>query len=373
MAKLLHTLALGAGGVAAGGLAGAAYGVRTSLGGCPDPALVGRSPQFRDGAFHNTAPAQWLPRGSALEALRTFVADRHSRRPAGTVPLVPPAGPAPSDGLHITWYGHASTLVESDGARALLDPVWSERVSPSLLVGPRRLHPAPHPLACLPPVDAVVISHDHYDHLDMATVRALARTRSMPFVVPLGVGAHLRAWGVPASRIVELDWGGETRVAGLRIVATPARHFSGRAFARNPTLWASWVLAGARHRVFYSGDTGYSGEAFRDIGRDHGPFDATLIQVGAYAPSWPDIHMTPEEGVATHRDVRGELLIPVHWATFSLAPHPWTEPLDRLWAEAKAHDVALAVPRPGERVCVAAPPPVDGWWQSLTPGCSTPR
>jgi L-ascorbate metabolism protein UlaG (beta-lactamase superfamily) len=343
--------------------------VRDSLGAPPSgtrDARIRRSPQFRDGAFRNPVPAHVLPPGSKRQALRELLADRHRRRPSGVVPVVTPNGadPMPAEGLHVIWYGHSSALVEIEGRRVLFDPVWSVRCSPSPRVGPSRLHPPPVPLDRLPQVDAIVISHDHYDHLDMATVRALTRTQSAPFVVGLGVGAHLRRWRVPPARIVELDWEETARIAGLRLTATAARHFSGRAFARDKTLWASWALAGPTRRVFYSGDSGYF-SGYAAIGAAHGPFDATLIQVGAYGSAWPDIHMTPEEAATAHLDLRGKLLIPLHWGTFNLAFHDWSEPVDRLWRDAKARDITLAVPRPGERVDVDDPPPVDGWWQAI--------
>jgi L-ascorbate metabolism protein UlaG (beta-lactamase superfamily) len=326
---------------------------------------VRRSPQFRDGAFRNTVPAHMMPPGSAGQALRAALADRELRRPSAPIPVVTPETPdAPADGLFVTWYGHSSALVEIEGRRVLLDPVWSERCSPSRLVGPRRMHRPPVALNQLPPIDAVVISHDHYDHLDMDTVRTLVDLQSAPFLVPLGVGSHLERWGVPASRIVELDWNESATVAGVDFTATAARHFSGRAFSRDDTLWASWVIAAPHRRVFYSGDTGYF-PGFADIGAAYGPFDATLVQIGAYGDNWPDIHMFPEDGVAAHLDVRGGLLIPVHWCTFNLAFHAWSEPADRLWREAKARDARLAVPRPGERVDVDDPPAVDGWWQAI--------
>jgi L-ascorbate metabolism protein UlaG (beta-lactamase superfamily) len=334
-----------------------------ALGGAPDKTLMSRSPQFTDGMFRNREASRWVPDGDAYATMREFLRRDERRRPAGRVPLVPAEAPTTS-GLHITWYGHASTLVEADGLRVLCDPVWSERVSPLSFVGPKRMHAAPHSLRELPRVHAILISHDHYDHLDMATVQTLARTQSAPFVVPLGVGAHLRHWGIPASRVVELDWHEHVDVGGLVLTATPAQHFSGRGLSRNATLWASWVIEGAGRRVFYSADTGYFSE-FTDIGLRYGPFDASLIQIGAYNTSWPDIHMTPEEGVATHIDVRGGLLIPVHWGTFNLAMHPWAEPPGRVWREAKAHEIDLAIPRPGQRVDVDDPPPVDGWWQTL--------
>ncbi len=351
-------------GVVAGAVAWALRDVPAARGGTPGGERVRRSPQFRDGRFRNAARTRTMPPGSAGETARELFAGDHKRHPAGRVPLVPARSGGSAEGLHITWYGHASTLVEIDGARVLLDPVWSDRCSPSHLVGPKRLHPVPHELSEVGPVDAVVISHDHYDHLDLPTVRALTLGGDAVFVVPLGVGAHLRRWKVPEERIVELDWDESHEVAGVRLVASPAQHFSGRGLRRDNTLWASWAIIGPEHRVYYSGDTGYF-DGYRAIGEAYGPFDASLIQVGAYGTGWPDIHMTPEEGVAAHRDVRGGLLVPVHWATFNLAFHDWAEPVDRVWREAKAWDIPLAVPRPGERIDVAAPPSVDGWWQAL--------
>jgi L-ascorbate metabolism protein UlaG (beta-lactamase superfamily) len=270
----------------------------------------------------------------------------------------------PARELNIVWYGHASTLIEIEGRRVLLDPVWSDRCSPSAAVGPRRLHEPPVRLDELPHLDAILISHDHYDHLDMDTVRELTARQSAPFLVPLGVGAHLDRWGVPPERIIELDWSQTHRVAELEITCTAAQHFSGRGLRRNGTLWSSWVVAGRHRRVYYTGDSGYFG-GYAEIGTAHGPFDVTLMQIGAYDRAWPGIHMFPEEAVTAHLDLRGGLFLPVHWATFNLALHDWSEPVDRLWAEAKARDVRLAVPRPGERVVVDDPPPVDGWWQAV--------
>ncbi|MEV0146986.1 MULTISPECIES: MBL fold metallo-hydrolase [unclassified Nonomuraea] len=344
----------------------AELGVRPLRSGPGRAERIRRSPQFRDGAFVNTMPeATEVLNAPPANMLGELAKDRDQRRPAGPVPLrVPPAGEAPPDGVRAIWYGHASTLVEIEGRRVLFDPVWSRRPSPSQLVGPKRHHPVPVPLASLPLVDAIAISHDHYDHLDMATVRTLTATQKAPFLVPLGIGAHLERWGVPAYRIIELDWEEEAEVAGLRFVATAARHFSGRTLARNDTLWGSWVVAGPTRRVFYAGDSGYF-EGYRGIGSAHGPFDLTLMPIGAYSPAWPDIHMNPEEAVNAHLDLGGRVLLPVHWATFTLALHPWAEPVERLWREAKARDVSIVVPRPGEAVDPGAAPAVDGWWETL--------
>ena len=321
------------------------------------------SPQFHDGKFHNAADTSTMSSAGMRESLRDLVFGRQRRQPTGAIPMINRVEPA-TDGMHVTWYGHSSALVELDGARVLFDPVWGERVSPSAHVGPRRLHPAPVPLEELPPVAAIVISHDHYDHLDLPSVRTLLRTQAAPFVVPLGVGDHLRRWRVPEDRIIELDWWESTELGGLRLVATPAQHFSGRLFKRDGTLWTSWAVLGPTRRAFYTGDSGYF-DGYAEIGERFGPFDVALVQIGAYGAGWPAIHMTPEEGVAAHLDLRAGVLIPVHWATFNLSTHAWSDPADRAWRESKARDVRLAVPRPGERIDVDDPPAVDGWWQSL--------
>ena len=350
--------------VGAGAFAG--WRVPTAIGGQPRGARLERmrrSPNFRDGAFHNTVSA--VVGAPSSGAMRDLVFGKEVRRPTQPVPLVgAPDFTTGVDGLRVSWLGHATVLVELEGKRFLFDPVWSDRVSPSTVLGPKRLHPVPWALDDLPELDAVVISHDHYDHLDMMTVRQLAaRQPSMKFVVPLGVGAHLEKWRVPAENIVELDWDERVTFDGVEVVATAARHFSGRLRpGGNGTLWASWVLAGRDRRVFYTGDSGYF-DGYARIGAEHGPFDVTLIQIGAYSPYWPDIHMTPEEGVATHRAVRGELLVPVHWATFNLAMHSWSEPIERLLKEKDG--IRVAVPKPGEALDVDEAPPPNGWWRAI--------
>ncbi|GGM45823.1 Zn-dependent hydrolase [Micromonospora sonchi] len=352
------------------GLVWAARDIPAALGGRLAGARAeraARSPQFRGDAFHNRAATRTMAPAPDRNLLRELIFGKQKRRPSVAVPLVRPTRAPevdPARELNIVWYGHASVLVEIEGRRVLLDPVWSERCSPSATIGPRRLHEPPVRLDELPRLDAILISHDHYDHLDMATVRELTARQSAPFLVPLGVGAHLDRWGVPADRIVELDWSQTHRVADLEITCAVAQHFSGRGLRRNGTLWNSWVVAGHQRRVYYTGDSGYF-EGYAEIGAAHGPFDVTLMQIGAYDRAWPGIHMFPEEAVTAHLDLRGGLFLPVHWATFNLALHDWSEPVDRLWAEAKARDVRLAVPRPGERVVVDDPPPVDGWWQSI--------
>jgi L-ascorbate metabolism protein UlaG (beta-lactamase superfamily) len=304
-----------------------------------------------------------------LVIFEMFSASSESR-PRKPIPLGDGAPRSAAAPLAVTWLGHATALVEIDGYRLLTDPVWSQRCSPSKTIGPQRLHPPPVDLEVLPALDAVVISHDHYDHLDMDTVRMLARTQRAVFVTPLAVGAHLRAWGIPASRIVELDWGDGYSIDDLTLTCTPARHFSGRFLSRNNTLWSSWVFAGPQHRLYFGGDTGYT-DGFADIGGRHGPFDLTLLPIGAYNKSWPDIHMNPEEAIAAHRDLNagapGGVLVPIHWCTFRLAPHPWAEPADRLVEAALDAAVEIAVPKPGGRVVptayVQSAATVERWWR----------
>ncbi|MFF4799375.1 MBL fold metallo-hydrolase [Streptomyces sp. NPDC001351] len=339
-------------------------------------ARIRRSPHFKDGVFQNPGgTARIRPSGSTLDFAKVFFDkdERPLRAPKGNIPVHPTTladiAKPPATGLRLTWMGHSSVLAEIDGQRVLFDPVWGERCSPFSFVGPKRLHPAPLPIAALGPVDVVVISHDHYDHLDLPTIKALADTDTL-FAVPLGVGAHLEHWGVSADRLRELDWHEATRVGGLTLTATPARHFCGRGLRNTQhTLWASWSVAGDEHRIFHSGDTGYF-EGFQDIGAEHGPFDATMIQIGAYSDFWPDIHMTPEEGMRAHLDLQGGephgVMMPIHWATFNLATHPWAEPGEGTVAAARATGSRIALPRPGEPFePTAETVPSEPWWRAV--------
>ncbi|AKH82365.1 metallo-beta-lactamase [Streptomyces sp. CNQ-509] len=344
-------------------------------------ARILKSPNYdpEAGAFRNPVPAGIGPQpggGSRGEMFRALLR-RDGRKPAAPIPVQrPDLSAPPADGLRLTWLGHATVLAEIDGRRVLFDPVFGERCSPFSFAGPRRFHRVPLPLGELGPLDAVVISHDHYDHLDMSTVRELRKAVApdVLFAVPLGVGAHLERWGVPRDRIAELDWNESTGAAGLTLTATPARHFCGRGIRnKQRTLWASWSVRGPEHRVFHSGDTGYF-PGFAEIGADHGPFDAAMVQIGAYSEYWPDIHMTPEEGVRAHLDLRGGVLLPIHWGTFNLAPHRWEEPAERTAAAAAAADVRAAIPRPGEPFEPSAQTlPTTPWWQEIAAPERTPQ
>ena len=350
-----------------GWVTAAAWGLPTALGAHRRRLrrVVSRSAQFSDGTFHNRMPTPALsPANTRDGLLRQWHEERHVGLPGGPIPLVRAELPADAAELAVTWFGHASALLEIDGQRVLVDPVWSHRVSPSPVFGPTRLHEPPVPMEDLPPVDAVLISHDHYDHLDLPTVRALLATQTAPFVVPLGIGEHLRKWHVPEERIVELDWDETHAVGGLILTCTEARHFSGRYLHRDTTLWASWTITGPRHRVFFGGDTGYT-PAFAGIGARLGPFDLTLLPIGAYNDAWHAIHMDPEEAVRAHGDLGGGLLLPIHWATFNLAFHRWAEPVQRLLAAAERTGAQVVVPRPGERIDALKPPDLVDWWTAV--------
>jgi L-ascorbate metabolism protein UlaG (beta-lactamase superfamily) len=242
--------------------------------------------------------------------------------------------------------------------------MWSERAGPIPWLGPKRWYAAPIELEQLPKLTAVVISHDHYDHLDYQSIRRL-NDLGVKFVVPLGIGAHLEYWGVPLSRIVELDWWEKTNVDGLDIVCTPARHASGRLLLdKDATLWAGYALLGSQHRAYYSGDTGLF-PALREIGEKLGPFDVTLIETGQYHRAWPDWHIGPEQAVKAHQLVRGKVMLPVHWALFGLAFHGWTEPVERSSVAAMDRRAELATPRPGEPFEPTSKVPKARWWPPL--------
>ncbi|MBI2795844.1 MAG: MBL fold metallo-hydrolase [Gemmatimonadetes bacterium] len=323
-----------------------------------------RSPQWHDGHFENPQPL-WNDFWGSLAGFG-HISPHVSPVTPPVVPRIDPARFAspPAGGLRITWFGHSSTLVEIDGHRILTDPIWSDRASPWTWLGPHRWYPPPIALADLPRIDAVVISHDHFDHLDRRTIEAM-RAWTAVFVVPLGIGAHLAYWGIPENRIVELDWWEAAQVGELTIVATPARHASGRMLVDyGATLWAGFALLGRSHRVYYSGDTGPF-PALNDIGRRYGPFDVTMVESGQYNRAWPDWHIGPEQAVLAHQVVRGQVIFPVHWGLFPLAFHAWTEPVERVLARAAIVGAAVVTPPPGESIDPLLARPAAPWWPKV--------
>ena len=324
--------------------------------------------RFDGTRYHNPVPTTVVPPGGYGPALwrwaRTGAGRREPARPLGPFLPDPAALAAPSETVALTWLGHSTVLLELNGRRFLTDPVWAERASPSPYAGPKRFFPPPLALHQLPHLDGILISHDHYDHLDAHAIRHLAGL-NVPFFCPLGVGGILRAWAGPRARVTELDWWQEQEVApGFRLACTPARHFSGRSLLdRDRTLWCSWALLGPRQRVFFGGDSGPFDAGFTAIGQAYGPFEATLLEIGAYDDEWADIHMGPEAALAAHAQLRGRQLLPLHWGTFNLAYHAWTEPVERLLTGAAAAGVPLLLPRPGQRVPADGNALNSGWWR----------
>jgi L-ascorbate metabolism protein UlaG (beta-lactamase superfamily) len=272
---------------------------------------------------------------------------------------------SPASGLRITWIGHSTSLVEIDGILILIDPVWDERAAPTSWAGPKRFFPPTLSLETLPPIDVVLISHDHYDHLGVHTVRRLGQMESVRqarWITTLGVGALLAELGVSLERCTELDWTEKGEVGAVTITALPARHFSGRSlFNHFETLWASFALIGPKHRVYYGADSG-EWYGFKDIGEQFGPFDLSMLETGASNPLWADIHMGPEGAVRSFRDLGGNgLLMPIHWGLFDLALHYWTQPIESVFA---AEDLKLWAPTPGLPTEVVRDQQIRStWWR----------
>lgn len=336
---------------------------------------VQASRQFEDGRFRNTSPVGPGIQGNPLPLLGEYFFGGSQRTPPGPLPVVSPLeswSQLPDTGLRVTWLGHSTMLLELGGARILTDPVFGERASPMSFAGPRRFHPTPVPLDALPELDAVLVSHDHYDHLCRPTIEALAKKR-VRFVTALGVGTHLEAFGVAPELITELDWWERASVGGVTLTATPSQHFSGRGLSdRNRTLWASWVFESDKHRLFFSGDTGLT-EEYREVGRRHGPFDVVMLEVGAFHPSWGGIHLGPENALKAHAMLGSGLLMPVHWGTFNLALHAWDEPAETLLRLASEQQVRLFTPRLGAATEPARFEHATPWWREVSPGELVPR
>jgi len=325
------------------------------------------SRQFADGVFRNTQVTPVGVQGGFLPMFGELLFGGQERRPPAPLPLERPHAlwaQRPDTGFRATWLGHSTVLLELDGRRVLTDPVFGKRVSPVGIIGPKRFHPVPAELAELPPLDLVLLSHDHFDHLCKSTMTALARS-NVPIVTALGVGAHLERYGFGPERITELDWHESVELAGLRLTATPAQHFSGRKMGgRNTTLWASWVIQSERRKVFFSGDTGLTPE-FEAIGRAHGPFDLVMLEIGAYHPSWGTVHLGPENALEAFRMLGGGTLLPVHWGTFSLGFHAWNDPAETLVTLAGQRGARIVTPKLGaafEPEHLEGPTP---WWRQV--------
>lgn len=270
---------------------------------------------------------------------------------------------APSDEIKVIWFGHSTLLVNLQGTIILIDPILSGYASP-VFFAIRRFQDPPLQLQDLPRIDYILISHDHYDHLDRKTIRFF-RDKTNRFIVPLGVGSHMKGWGIDPSRIDEFDWWQSRKYGELEFVATPAQHFSGRSFNdRNQTLWASWVIKNNEKRIYYSGDSGYDTH-FKAIGDKYGPFDIAFIENGQYNKNWEEVHVFPEQGVQAFYELRGKVFFPIHWGAFKLSVHSWYEPIEKIHQFSLNRKFPLIAPKIGEIVTVSENFPLETWWKPL--------
>jgi len=322
------------------------------------------SAQLKDGSFANSLETAVMnPNVSYWQLLRKqFSAEQ--REPEKPLPHQNGPWNVADTSFHWVWFGHSTLLFQKNGLNLLLDPIFSERASPFQFAGSKQFAGTDvFSLGNLPAIDYVIITHDHYDHLDYRTVLALTKKPQIRFIVPLGVGSHLQSWGISPERIQELDWWQELQLPGeLRLVMTPARHFSGRGLVRNKTLWASYSFLWPDQKVFASGDSGY-GPHFKAIGEKYGPFDLAMLENGQYNTDWPLIHMMPEESWQAGRDLNAAQIMPIHWGKFTLALHHWTEPVERLLKAAASADSVFLSPVPGQHVQLQQESPRERWWQ----------
>ncbi len=349
-------------------IATAVFMQQKSFGKLPSGARLERiknSKQYKDGSFENIEPTKLLAADASYFGMVTkYFGKGIDREPVKNLPSVKTnLDGLPKEKPSLVWFGHSSFLISINGKRILSDPVFSDRPSPVQYAGSKS-YPGTRvfDVADLPALDVIVISHDHYDHLDYNTIVALT-PRTKFFCVPLGVGEHLIHWGVPANKIKEFDWWeGETVMEGIELTCTPARHFSGRGFRGNKTLWASFVLKTGGYNIFIGGDSGYD-NSFKAIGEALGPFDIAMLECGQYDKQWPDIHMMPEETVQASIDLNAKTLLPVHWGKFTLALHPWKEPIERATAHAKKLGVNVTTPLIGEAIYLDGSYPATRWWE----------
>jgi len=329
---------------------------------------IGRSANYRDGHFRYPIETSMMAPGvSYWQLLMKYlrpVANREPTKPLPSIKTDLSRLEADSAGANpvLVWFGHSSYLIKVAGQTILVDPVFSDRPSPISVLGTKS-YPGSNVYTVddLPAIDVVVITHDHYDHLDYDTILKLI-PKARQFHTALGVGAHLARWGVPESAIHEYDWEeGGPAGRGLTLRAVMARHFSGRGLVNGKTLWTAFVLQAPSHTLFLGGDSGY-GPHFKEIGDQYGPFDLALLEAGQYDVQWPFIHMMPEETVQAAVDLRANVLMPVHWGKFTLALHPWTEPVERVLKKAGELNVTVTTPLIGEPVVVGKTYPQKRWW-----------
>lgn len=328
------------------------------------------SPHYSQGSFHNILPTKMLAdNASYSDMIRRFLGKGIDRSPSYLLPSVQTDLKNLTDNMPLmVWFGHSSYLLRIHDKNILIDPVFSRRASPFQSVGMVSYQVThPYEASSMPDIDLLIITHDHYDHLDYNTIVEIA-PRVKKVCTTLGVGAHLEHWGIAPGIIQEFDWWESGHVLDdIQLTCAPSRHFSGRLFKRNGTLWSSFVLKTKGLNLFIGGDSGYDEGTFKRIGQQYGPFTVAMLECGQYNEMWPNIHMAPEETVKAGVDLRTEAIVPVHWGKFALALHPWREPIERVTKAANASGVTLATPMIGEVMPLHQPFPNTAWWRSDKP------
>lgn len=327
---------------------------------------VKQSPNYKDGSFQNEHPTDMMLKGASYTKMTwEFINKPMGNKPPAVLPSIKTDLKTLSDEKPtIVWFGHSSYLIKTKGKSILVDPVFSGYASPVSFFGKSYAGSDVYGVDDMPEIDICIITHDHYDHLDYRTIQKL-HPKVKQFYTALGVGAHLEDWGVDPSKIVELDWWeGNTNKDSITITAVPARHFSGRGLTRGKTLWAAYVLNIHGYKIFVGGDSGYDTH-FKTIGEKFGPFDIAMIECGQYGRDWPLIHMTPEETATAAKEINTNILLPVHWAKFSLALHTWDEPIERLLKATAANNVKVTTPLIGEPIILDSLYPTKAWWRSV--------
>lgn len=327
---------------------------------------IQKSPNYQNGSFVNLVDTPMMPPdGSYWKMLKGFLTRPSTTTPKEIIPVIQTDLNALPNEPSMVWFGHSSYFLKVEGKTILVDPVFSGQIAPVSFM------PGSFPGTDLyqptdfPHLDAVFLTHDHYDHLDYKTLIKLEEKTSH-FYTALGVGSHLEYWGVPSSKITELDWWDSATIGeNLTLTAAPARHFSGRSFKRAKTLWSAFQLKTRQLNLFLGGDSGY-GDHFKEIGSRLGPFDLAILECGQYNTLWPYIHMTPEETVKACQDLGSRQLIPVHWGKFVLSTHPWKEPVERVTLAGKEQKVNVITPKMGQVVNLTMPQSFDRWWDSVS-------
>jgi len=328
---------------------------------------IEQSPNYRDGGFQNILKTEMKADGvSYFTMMRKFFGKGVDRAPSRALPSIKTNLQLWTQKPVIVWFGHSSYLIQINGKNILVDPVFSERTSPVQYAGTKAYSGSMAYMAeDMPDIDVLIITHDHYDHLDYQSILKL-KSRTKLFCTSLGVGSHLEYWGVEAKDIVEFDWwDSHIILPEIELIAAPARHFSGRGFVRNKTLWSSFILKSKEYRIFIGGDSGYD-PSFKTIGEKYGPFDIVILEDGQYDVMWPFIHMMPEEVVQAAIDLKGKVLLPVHWSKYTLALHPWNEPVKRVRKKAAELNVNVTTPMIGEKIEIDQVYPASNWYNHVT-------